>query len=88
MNKREFNKLSDEVIAFAELNEIPQNHWVWQALARANRYFQDGEIALAEQQLDNALVAAQTFGTNPRDYRMASPVRVARKHVQSKKKIK
>ena len=68
MKQQDFNKQSRRIENFAELNEVPIDHFLYQQLAQAARSFREGEFEKAQFQLDDALAAAQDFGTSPQDY--------------------
>jgi len=68
MRQQDFDKQLRRIEDFAELNEVPIDHFLYQQMAQAARSFREGEFEKAQFQLDDALAAAQDFGTSPQDY--------------------
>jgi hypothetical protein len=65
MDKKQFKKKYKRVIQFAQLNAVPNDHWLYQALAKANVAYKGNKITDAKKWLDKALICAQQYGTNP-----------------------
>ena len=68
MKQQDFDKQARRIEDFAELNEVPIDHFLYQQMAQAARSFREGDFERAQFQLDDALAAAQDFGTSPGDY--------------------
>ena len=65
MNKKQFEKKYKRVVMFAELNQVPNDHWLYQALAKSSVAFKEYRFSDSKKWLDKALICAQQYGTNP-----------------------